>query len=1555
MRSFLMKKSPDENVISKMKFTVNMPATDTQNQLFSKMVKLKQSVFGPPKGKLYLSFIDDFNMPANEKLGSHASAELLRQLFDYGFVYDRRSVRKMFVENILTMVACGLPGGCWQPIHPRVLGNFNCFSISKLCDETITRIFSAVLITNLKRIGHATDIMSFVNQITAATVKLYHFILENFKPTPSKFHYVFNFRDVLSVGAGCALLRKESVESKLIFGKMWFHEAFHVFQDRLIHQTERNLVFEEMRDEIEEEFKENLETLLAGRSIEQTSGEELVEMQINYERVARLAFGVYADVETEAGQRKYEEMDFEQLLDLAENHLVQYNDVREDKLDVILSAYAIEHLNRICRTISIPGGNALLIGVAGSGRKSLVKLAAFIFRHEIFEPSTHLRYSVNHWKEDVKMVLRSAGAKGVPTTFLLSDRVLKDERIFADIDHLLSNADIPNLWPIDEKQELLESVRLAAQGGNRNIDISPVEVFSFFVNRCRRNLHIILCFSPIGDSLRTHLRLFPTIAHCCSINWFDPWPEEALETIASHFVSSTEWPEDAEDQILASARFFYRSAQEMNARVCRETSLSNHITSASYLEFVRCFVQLYVSQQNELMTAKSRYVNGLDTLQKAAETVESMQAELNELQPKLRAMAENCDRMSVEIETKTIEASVAGEQVKRDELIANEQADAAEEMEDECSKDLAQAVPVLEDALQALNTLKPADITLVKSMKNPPSAVKLVMAAVCVMKAVPPDRINDAASGKKIIDYWGPSKRILGDMGFLQSLKDYDKDDISPEIMKKIRKDFIPHKDFQPHVVAKASSAAEGLCKWIKAIENFESVNTVVRPKKLKLIKAKELLKETRKYLNEKRMLAAELEAKVIGLNEELERTNREKERTEVEVEMCERKLGRAEALISSLGEEKSRWTTAAAELQSSLDHLLGDILISSAFIAYLGPFDSSVRGFCVETWHQHCLNASIPCSRLFSLRKILGNEIEIQRWSIDGLCIDDFSIENVIIMQNSWRRCLFIDPQRQANKWIKRSEAPHRLNVVKLRQSDYFDVLGKCMQGGTPLLIEDIQESIDIILDPVMNRAIDDKAVKFSEQLRIDVMETFRLYLTCNIPSPRYTAEVCSKVNVVNFTLVASSLQEKLLDIVVAKEDPYLREERDQLIEDKMKDEKLLRSFEEDVLSAIAESKGDILEDVNAIEKMNKSKKLCNEIGEHKSVHVRTQKKIDDFCECYKCVAQHATVIYSCLHDLPAFDPMYQFSLDWFIGLYNFSIENANRSQDCKRRVKFLIDSITKNLFNSVCRSIFERDKLTFVWILTTKIMTAECRLDSEELSCLMNGRSKFVGPLHENASESWLDETTWRRLNALAGLQAFGGIIKSIAEDEESWKTFAAAEENSKQKLPEPWKSKLTLFQQLIILNIFHPAKLLPEIHQFIKLEMGESFIDPPQFDLRKSFEASNILTPIIFILSPGDDPMNALQLFAHRLGYAQSFQTVAMGADKEEFALSLTQSAQTQGSWICLQNCHLVTGWLASLEDIWQKVNIYNTPGELSRLLHVNIVIYPIFSHQLRSDFG
>lgn len=114
--------------------------------------------------------------------------------------------------------------------------------------------------------------------------------------------------------------------------------------------------------------------------------------------------------------------------------------------------------------------------------------------------------------------------------------------------------------------------------------------------------------------------------------------------------------------------------------------------------------------------------------------------------------------------------------MKADEAVANEQAKAAKAIKDECDAELAEAIPALNSALAALDTLTPQDITIVKTMKQPPYMIKLVLEAVCVIKGIKPERVPDpSGSGKKIEDYWGPAKKMLGDMKFLESLHNFDK------------------------------------------------------------------------------------------------------------------------------------------------------------------------------------------------------------------------------------------------------------------------------------------------------------------------------------------------------------------------------------------------------------------------------------------------------------------------------------------------------------------------------------------------------------------------------------------------------------------------------------------------------------------------------------------------------------------------------------------------------------------------------------------------------------
>lgn len=129
--------------------------------------------------------------------------------------------------------------------------------------------------------------------------------------------------------------------------------------------------------------------------------------------------------------------------------------------------------------------------------------------------------------------------------------------------------------------------------------------------------------------------------------------------------------------------------------------------------------------------------------------------------------------------------------VGADEAVANEAAAAAQAIKDDCESDLAEALPALNAAKAALDTLTAKDITLLKSMKSPPAAVKLVLEAVCVMQGLKPERKPDpSGSGKMIDDYWGVSIKMLGDLKFLAIIIGYDKDNIPPATMKRIRERF---------------------------------------------------------------------------------------------------------------------------------------------------------------------------------------------------------------------------------------------------------------------------------------------------------------------------------------------------------------------------------------------------------------------------------------------------------------------------------------------------------------------------------------------------------------------------------------------------------------------------------------------------------------------------------------------------------------------------------------------------------------------------------------------
>ncbi|KAJ9532946.1 hypothetical protein QJQ45_018033 [Haematococcus lacustris] len=309
--------------------------------------------------------------------------------------------------------------------------------------------------------------------------------------------------------------------------------------------------------------------------------------------------------------------------------------------------------------------------------------------------------------------------------------------------------------------------------------------------------------------------------------------------------------------------------------------------------------------------------------------------------------------------------------------------------------------------------------------------------------------------------------------------------------------------------------------------------------------------------------------------------------------------------------------------------------------------------------WVQMCKQVKIPCSDHFRLVAVLGEPVKVRDWVIDGLPNDSFSIDNGIIVSKARRWPLFIDPQGQANKWVKNMERKAKLEpapappfcfdvlkVLKLSDGDYIRRLENCIQFGYPVLLENVGEELDPTLEPLLLKSVFKSGGGLCIRLgdaTIEYSEQFRFYITTKLRNPHYLPEVAVKVTLLNFMITPEGLEDQLLGIVVQLERPELEEEKTKLVLQGAENARQLKEIEDKIIEVLSTSEGNILEDETAINVISSSKTLSNDIAQKQVIAEKTERKIDEARAGYKPVARHVSVLFFNISELAAIEPMYQ------------------------------------------------------------------------------------------------------------------------------------------------------------------------------------------------------------------------------------------------------------------------------------------------------------------------
>jgi len=416
------------------------------------------------------------------------------------------------------------------------------------------------------------------------------------------------------------------------------------------------------------------------------------------------------------------------------------------------------------------------------------------------------------------------------------------------------------------------------------------------------------------------------------------------------------------------------------------------------------------------------------------------------------------------------------------------------------------------------------------------------------------------------------------------------------------------------------------------------------------------------------------------------------------------------------------------------------------------------------------------------------------------------------------------------------------------------------------------------------------------------------------------------AKTTVVDFTVTQKGLEEQLLGRVISKEQKALEEQLSEVLEEVNSNTKALLKLDASLLNRLTSSGGNLLEDDELIGVLAETKAMAADVNQKLIASDETRATINEKREQFRPVATRGSVIYFAIVEMSRVNPMYQTSLNQFLEIFMKSMDDAEKAALASKRVANIIETMTYKAYRYVNRGLYEADKLTFLLLMTLKVLvTAGLLKQSDTMLFLRGGAALDINSVKRKPF-AWLSNEAWLNVLELStSNKFFGNLPSEMSANEAIWRRWYEDNEPETMAIPDyenrlAEQAEIGPFLKLLLVRSLVPNRSILMAREFIRntSQVGPAYVEPVTDTHEMIFAEMRAEVPVIFLLSRGADPTEGIEALARKRKLPGP-AVISLGEGQDVVAMKAMQAAATEGTWVLLQNCELMLELMDQMEQI------------------------------------